>query len=1000
MNEFSKIVCWNETAVLASTPRDAASLSSAHFRAVHHPLKLKRRQLEARRGGTWVNEHEIVRVLEGPLRPDGYLLVPVVGGSGTGKSHLVRWVFEHTRSHENWVVRYLAKNRTSIRRVIEIVIDGMQGPAVDMAREALESAPAHTESEWVLAQRLLDELALITSEEGPRNSGLDQESEQRLAKLRMELPDVLRDPVVRRRLMEEGAAIPRLVGLAMRGRRDGDGLDDDAARIAEGDLPRSFDEIGDVSGRAKALLLHLATIPDLATDAVNLINDALPSAVKRVFVSNQVDLIEVFREVRKALLVDNKELVLYIEDLTVLHGVEREFLDAIVEPAKSADGELCNLRVLFAVTDGHFRFDDLDTVRTRCDDAYWLDATYGSGGVDLEEAASFLGRYLNACRHDPEQLESEWSKGGFDNQVSSKCDDCSFRIDCHETFGVSTEGFGLYPFNLPAIDKLVTSLSTDRFDPRVVVRELVNTFLLLGGSDISRGEFPSDGQFGVFDKKSDPVDPLTVADLRSKRPGDYKRIVNVLRYWSENGLEVGDAILGAFGLAPLERVNPEQTRKPIKRKPPGSQKETKKEPGSHDGETSVEDRLQSKWKNAYTELTYWSGNQRDLSAAATNHLRKLVHEVVIKNLDFGPLPVNLGKDFETLRFGVRDIYISGSVTDQGIPQNAVIVIERDSSSASALQGLILLAELPNGDYPREDLSRQEAARCIEEWTQAAKSSLEQALASDVVAAIQGLVLSSVILGNCEGAKESNDYLKMIFVNRGQVDDHKRGEKWESLVADAEVTYHRLRPTIVTYFGVARGSGAPRAIRADLLLETIHSFTTDWHLKSSDSAVDRLMRSVVPALDAEWAQLMDKVEGAAPLLDPDRGWKEQASRVLELVDDAHRSGRLNDLDAKRDLSDLFERTEDDSHRSIFRGTELVSSELLIGQRLAIVAGQLHANAATVSRFIARAQQVMDMISSDLNERMSAEAEDDDLEDAVNGVFAATTRVAEAMEAVSQ
>ncbi len=998
MSDFRQYVCWTEKGVLESAPRDAASLSPGHFQAVHHPLRLKRRRLDARSGGTWVDEDEIVRVLEGPLRRDGYLLVPVVGGSGTGKSHLVRWVFEHTRDRENWVVRYLAKNRTSIRRVIEIVIDGMQGPAVDLAREALESAPAHTESEKVLAERLLDELALTTSEERQQNPEQDQHSEQLLAKLQGELPDVLRDPVVRRRLTAEGAAIPRLVGLAMRGRRDGDGLDDDAIRVAEGDLPLPFDEVGDVSRGARTLLGQLATIPDLAIAAINLINEALPAAVKRVFVSSQVDLIEVFREVRKALLADNKDLVLFIEDLTVLHGVEREFLDAIVEPAISPDGELCKLRVLFAVTEGHF--DGLDTVRTRCDDAYWLDARYGAEGVDVEEAASFLGRYLNACRHDPSQLESEWGSRDYDSRVSNACDECSYRIGCHETFGVSSEGFGLYPFNLSAIDKLVESLSTERFDPRVIVRELVNRFLLLSVKDISRGDFPSDGLLGVFDKESDPVDPLTVADLRSKRPGDYKRLVNLLRYWSKDDLEVGDTILEAFGLAPFKGVESEGARMPPKRRSPGGKKGTREEPEAPDGESSVDDRLQSPWKNVFSELRQWSGNQLDLSATATNRLRQLVHKAVIQNLDFGPLPVKVGRDFEDTRFKVGDIYIVGSVTDQGTRDRAAIVIEQDSSSASALQGLILLAELPNGDYPREDRFRQEAARYLEEWTQTVTAVLEQPPPPSVVAAVQGLLLCSVILGNCEGAKEAHDYLKGLFDRSCQVDDYLRGEKWQSLAANAEATYGRLRLTIETYFGEARSTGAARAIRADLLLEIIHAFTTEWNLKSTDSSVDRLMRSVGPALDTEWELLKDRVEGAAPLLDADRNWNEQASRVLELIEDAHRVGRLNDPEAKHDLSDLFEKTKDSSHRSIFRGAELVASELPFGQRLGVAASQLPSIAATVSRFVTRAQQVMDTISSDLDERRSAEAGDDDLEDIVIGILASTKRLADAAEAVSQ
>ena len=209
--------------------------------------------------------------------------------------------------------------------------------------------------------------------------------------------------------MEPGGGNRRLVGLAVRGRQEGDGLDDDSTRFLRSDLPLTFEEIGDASRGARTLLGQLATIPDLLEAAVTLINEALPLAEKRVSVSGNIDLVEVFRDVRRALLLQGKELVLFIEDLTVLHGVEREFLDAIVEPARSDDGDMCNLRVIFAVTEGHF--DDLDTVRTRCDDAYWLDAPYGEEGVDRDEALSFLGRYLNSSRLEPTDVEQSWETG-------------------------------------------------------------------------------------------------------------------------------------------------------------------------------------------------------------------------------------------------------------------------------------------------------------------------------------------------------------------------------------------------------------------------------------------------------------------------------------------------------------------------------------------------------------------------------------------------------------
>ena len=293
-------------------------------------------------------------------------------------------------------------------------------------------------------------------------------------KLRRELPDILRDPVVRRRLTGDGAVIPRLVGLAMRGRSDADGLDDDAIQVADDDLPLAIPEIGEASQGARKLLLQMGSNPAIKSASVDLINEALPSAVKRVFVSDQVDLIEVFRDVRRELLASGKELALFIEDLTVLHGVEREFLDAIIEPAPSPDGDLCGLRVLFAVTEHHF--DELDTVRTRCDDAYRLDTAYGPDGVGQQEAMSFLGRYLNACRQDPAEVENLWADRQSDAWMPNACDTCDHQVHCHETFGGSEEGYGLYPYNPAAVNRFVESLSGERFDPREVVKELVNRF--------------------------------------------------------------------------------------------------------------------------------------------------------------------------------------------------------------------------------------------------------------------------------------------------------------------------------------------------------------------------------------------------------------------------------------------------------------------------------------------------------------------------------------------
>ncbi len=1000
MTEMRQYVCWTGAAVRATSPLDAASLGSGHFQAVHHPLRPRQRPVGSDIEGRWVEEAEIVRVLEGPLRPDGYLLIPIVGGSGTGKSHLVRWVRNRTKDHHNWESRYLAKNRTSIRRVIETVIEGLEGPAIEAAREALLSAPAQSEKEEVLAERLLDELALITSAESATDFSIaDRRAAQMVDKLRSELPDILRDPVVRRRLTGDGAVIPRLVGLAMRGRRDGDGLDDNAIRITDDDLPLTFAEIGEASKGARTLLGKLASISDLRSRAVGLINEALPSAVKRVFVSDQVDLIAVLREVRRELLVSGKELVLFIEDLTVLHGVEREFLDAIIEPVESPNGTLCSLRVLFAVTEGHFI--GLDTVRTRCNDAYRLDSSYGPEGVSHDEVMSFLGRYLNACRIDPSVIEDRWANRQGDAWMPNACDLCDHQVHCHATFGQSEEGYGLYPYNPAAVNRFMESLSIERFDPRVVVRELVNRFLIVAAADLQRGEFPSNELIRPFNERSASLDPLVHSELRSRRAADFERVANSMRYWGDSFMVVGDATLSAFGLDALGDLNDFPTpRSPTKGKPT-SRGTASRSRGSGEvpSEAAPIGHLRSPWLGIFDELNTWAGNQRDLGATTTNRLKKLVHKSILDNLDFSALPTNLGPDFDgQKRFDhQRHIHIAGSMTDQSLG-NPIVTIEQDAPNAAALQGLILLTELQNADdYSGAGQYRRRAAQFVEEWMLRVTARLEQPPEPSTTAAITGLLVCALVSDACGEASEPRHYLGALFGSPSSPVDAQRSQKWKDAVRVAHATYGRLRPVVEAHFGEARGRrGAARGIRADQILKVIQDFVNSGHLESTDAATDRFMRSVTAAVEIEWRSLEESAAGAAPLVDPDRPWSEQRKRVLGLVESAHRMGRLRDHHAARDLRELASSLDDDAHRVLRKATELVRRTPPLIERLKVVASSLPDTVTTVNRFVIRAEQAMSEIAWDLDERRAGQSEDETLEDVAADVLSVLGRLEKAVE----
>ncbi len=1005
MSDFVNFVCWSDAAVLASSPRDAASLQPGHFRAVHHPLRARRGRIELGREpeGQLVDEHEVVDALRSAIGPDGYRLIPIVGGSGTGKSHLVRWVYQQTRDTSEWETRYLPKNQTSIRHVVELVIAGMHGPTIDAAREALELAPAHSESDETLGQRLLDELALIVAEEPTGQTHLDRRDAQLRDKLRTTLPDIFHDPIVRERFTSPGAVIPRLIGLAQSGRQDGDGLDDDAVHIAGSDLPLMFGDIGDVTPRARNTLLSMSTIPDKRRVALEIVNDALPQAVKRVFLSNSIDLVAVFRDIRREIRQQGKELVLFIEDLTVLHGVEREFLDAIVESASSTDGELCNLRVLFAITRGHF--DNFDTVRTRCDDAYWLDSTYGSDGIEPDEVLSFLGRYLNACRIDPQKLEADWERHPDTVPLENACHTCGHHEMCHAGFGASHEGYGLYPFNQVAVDRLVGCLSTLRFDPRQVVKVMIEKLLPLSMAELKAASFPSEELLADFSSSSIPVRPEIVERLRSEYGGEAEKRATLLRYWAEDRVDIEAMVLKAFGMAPSpSKLEVRDERRTTDRDPVREMHDRRS--GSEKPALEMfEERLKPNRLRVFRELEAWTGQQKDFSLRVTNDLKKSIHRAVLDAIDLDGAPLHLGGELVDRHFKYdRAIHIEGTLTAQGDPAEAIIRVKRDAATAVAIAGLIVHGTGLQAEDPYDDARRRALAQHLEEWTQRATTALYRIVASESSVSAEGLLVASLVLGNCAGAQRPSDYLSLMFSEPAEFTDRdSRSPEWVQAVARAEEEYSRLRPIAAAYFGESRGTtGAVRALRADRMLPHVQKVIErldGGEVASSDAAVSRLLRAVSLAVEVEWERLCDHVKGAAPMLAGGRSFEQQAERVRELHAAALRAGRFEDLDTLADIG-TPNTGFDQVLRSLRDATKAIKAECTFTKRIQILSGERPKDVSVAHQFVKQAMRMMDTIEKNLSTRSTDAGVSDDLATIVAAIEQELTSLLDAASDVTQ
>ncbi len=581
--------CWSGDGVAETVYSDIGALpadASALFLAAHTPIELDQRKGPEVQAAT--GEQRVLEALTSGFGDlDRNTLVAVTGPSGSGKSHVVRWVHAHlTLDDPAFAVLYVPRAVQTLRDLLRHIIDGLPGVESTELMSRVDAAIAHVKPgefldrlvndiqvalDWTLEDRLPDE-GESSEEAGAREdrNSLLGTKDPKTGGRRDGLGELLNLPQVKEALQRPGGRLSHLVDSYFRelSRRD----QDEQTFTAEDLALRARGVRSALSGRGDLIDLW-DLVRQQPEDALGLMEEALRVALPRTVGLQSAGgetLESLFLASRKALRAQGTELILVFEDLAQFGMVDGALYDQFVT---QPGDELAPLRVLFAVTDGPYARMER-TLRTR------MTYEFHVGDSALSNPEQFLARYLNLVRVGREETLAIWSQAtsATPPRMLNACDTreeghpCRFRDECQAAFGsVSVPGLGdvgLYPYNHNALARSIRALGTTP-TPRLVMDECVYTNLLEAEAHLSKGDYPHERVAELFD-----FSVHTAKDaLQNKYPSsDPERLYRALVVWG-NEEPLPEKVLEAFSLessakgATAPRPRPRDTPTPDRLSP-------------------------------------------------------------------------------------------------------------------------------------------------------------------------------------------------------------------------------------------------------------------------------------------------------------------------------------------------------------------------------------------------------------------------------------------------
>ena len=781
-----------EQDVIACIKTDAEASDKSVLLAVHQPMRFERQMIGGELGTVdMCDEHELLRKFLSTNLPDGRVIVPIVGSSGIGKSHVIRWLDAQIRrlpgSEQRLIIRI--PKGMSLKGVLGILLKDLPGSSYDRYRAELVRAQEELEPEEA-AGLLCEMLAHTITEMGVeararllKNPG-DRVAQECDAFCRADmLPALLRNQLLRdqhfvRTRDGRPGVVKRLVEQLTED-RDASADDDRQHQFTAADLLVADTLDRDALGRSEAKALSQLERDDRRSAAARILNDALDDAKQRLLRLDPT-VSELFDSVREELLKEQRELVLLVEDFAVLSGLQKQLLQVIIKEA-FRDGRqvLCTMRTALAYTTGYM---NTATVLTRANVEYRIPDEPGTEEEILSRIERLVGAYLNAARFGQDSLEQAY-RGG--NPAAENLQDWiptfSSRVEPEarstlDAFGASLDGYELFPFNAAAIRELSREGCSPAgrlvYNPRFVIQNVINKVLdhrvLFEESQFPPASFGSQGR---------PLPARVAEEVRRRVPlAAFERYLRFLVYWggfpgtAAEINQIEPRTFTAFGLDGLtlskDSTQPERPTPATRTTTPPHVTTQQQSERTHDV-----DPLEVKWEGI---LENWRAGST-IPQADANQLRKWIAEA-LKGFVEWDWDLHRTRRDASLDSWFSWIYIPHAAGNEGrTADDALIAVCSDAdlsdqaksaSVHSALMAIIRFHAIQKGnwDYPNAEEDLPKYGAFLDRMADRARAFVRRryfrADWDPIPALVEGLLIGARALG-IESAARDRDHAALL-----------------------------------------------------------------------------------------------------------------------------------------------------------------------------------------------------------------------------------------------